>query len=123
VICGADVLVNAMVAGSGDKVVFEAGALGRPVVVSNPAFRDLLADLPLDLSFPEGEASILSERLHTIANADAATLHDVTQTLRGRVEREHSLDHWADAVVQIAETLVARRRRWSLPWRRGERRR
>ena len=123
VICGADVLVNAMVAGSGDKVVFEAAVLGRPVVVSNPAFRDLLADLPLDLTFPEGEASILAERLHTIANADAATLQDVTRTLRDRVQREHSLEHWADAVVQIAETLIARRRRWSLLWRRGERRR
>jgi glycosyltransferase involved in cell wall biosynthesis len=119
VICGADVLVNAMVAGSGDKVVFEAAALGRPVVVSNPAFRDLLAGLPLDLTFPEGEASILAERLHTIANADAATLRETTETLRGRVEREHSLDHWADAVVRIAETLIARRRRWPLPWRRG----
>jgi glycosyltransferase involved in cell wall biosynthesis len=123
VICDADVLVNAMVAGSGDKVVFEAAALGRPIVVSNPAFRGLLADLPLDLTFPEGEASILAERLHTIANADAATLQEVTETLRGRVEREHSLEHWADAVVEIAESLVARRRRWSLPTRSGGRRR
>jgi glycosyltransferase involved in cell wall biosynthesis len=122
VICDADVLVNAMVAGSGDKVVFEAAALGRPVVVSNPAFRGLLADLPLDLTFPEGQASILAERLHTIANADAATIHEVTETLRGRVEREHSLEHWADAVVEIAERLVARRRPWSLSSRSGRRR-
>jgi glycosyltransferase involved in cell wall biosynthesis len=119
VVCGSDVLVNAMVAGSGDKVVFEAAALGRPVIVSNPAFGGLLRDLPLDLTFPDRSADALAERLQAVAAANASTIRTVTDALRSRVVAEHSIDHWADAVVGIAEALTASRRR--APWMRGPR--
>jgi glycosyltransferase involved in cell wall biosynthesis len=114
VVCACDVLVNAMVAGSGDKVVFEAAALGRPVVVSNPAFGSFLRDVPLALTFAEENADALAERLRAVAAANAATIRSVTDTLSARVAAEHSLDHWADSVVAIAEELaVARRARRS----------
>jgi glycosyltransferase involved in cell wall biosynthesis len=110
-ICWADVLVNAMVAGSGDKVVFEAASLGRAVIVSNPGFRELLEDLPLDLTFPEGDAVTLGERLRALATAEPATVRAATATVRDRVAAEHSLDHWADGILVVARGLIGRRRR------------
>jgi glycosyltransferase involved in cell wall biosynthesis len=99
VIAEHDVLVNAMVGGSGDKVVFEAAALGRPVVVSNPAFAGFLQGLPLPLTFTEGDHGELAERIQTLAATDTETWIATTKELRVRVERDHSLGHWADAVM------------------------
>jgi glycosyltransferase involved in cell wall biosynthesis len=110
VICGSDVLVNAMVAGSGDKVVFEAAALGRPVIVSNPSFAQLLEGLPLAAAFPERDHLALAERLAEVASAGPAVVASTTSQLRARVERDHSLDHWADEVVSLVERLRARPR-------------
>ena len=107
----ADVLVNAMVAGSGDKVVFEAASLGRPVIASNPGFAELLRDAPLDLTFPEGDADALADRLRSIGSTQPSAIREMARTLRRRIEAEHSLDHWADAVVRLGEALAARRRR------------
>jgi glycosyltransferase involved in cell wall biosynthesis len=109
VVCWSDVLVNAMVAGSGDKVVFEAAALRRPVLVSNPAFAGLLGELPIDLSFPEGDADALAARLAELADAPPPVLRRATDDLRARVTARHSLDHWADAVVAVVEELAGGR--------------
>jgi glycosyltransferase involved in cell wall biosynthesis len=95
----ADALVNAMVAGSGDKVVFEAAALGRPVLVSNPAFHGLLRDLPIQLTYREGDDRALAARIAELASAEPASWSVTVKELRSRVEREHSLDHWADGVA------------------------
>lgn len=99
----ADVLVNAMVAGSGDKVVFEAAALGRPVLVSNPAFGDLLGELPLTLRFPPGDHRALAGRIGELGSAGDDARLAVAKELRARVERDHSLGHWADAVRAAAK--------------------
>jgi glycosyltransferase involved in cell wall biosynthesis len=96
-----DVLVNAMVAGSGDKVVFEAAAMGRPVIVSNPAFAGLLQGLPLPLTFGEKDHGKLAERILLLSSAESETWTATAKELRVRVERDHSLDHWADAVADV----------------------
>ena len=105
VIRSADVLVSAMVSGSGDKVVFEAMAAGRLPLVSNAAFGSLLADLPLDLTFERDDEGELAERIVTLAATDVAVIEDARRSLRGRVEADHSLGGWADKVVAIAEDL------------------
>jgi glycosyltransferase involved in cell wall biosynthesis len=99
VIAQHDVLVNAMVAGSGDKVVFEAAALGRPVLVSNPAFAGFLHGVPVPLTFGEGDHLGLAERIQALAASDTEAWMAMTKELRVRVERDHSLGHWADAVA------------------------
>lgn len=105
VIREADVLINAMVAGSGDKVVFEAMALGRPVLVSNPAFAPMFRDLALDLAFDRGNEAELASRMVAVATADPQTLADLTDVLRDRVVEQHSMDRWARAVLDYAEDL------------------
>ena len=99
----ADVLVNDMVAGSGDKVVFEAAALGRPVLVSNPSFAGLLDDLPISARFPPRDDRSLAERIVAFAAVDEATRQATAKELRIRVERDHSVGHWADSVRAVAE--------------------
>ena len=99
VLSGAHVLVNAMRSGSGDKVVFEAMAAGRPVVVSNPCFRELLAGAEPDPFFPPDDSRALAERIRALGSLDAEELARLGVSLRERVVRSHSLGGWADAVV------------------------
>ena len=103
-IAEADVLVNDMVEGSGDKVVFEAAAVGRPVLVSNPAFSELLEDLPIRARFPAGDHRALADRIVAIAAADDQARETTAKELRGRVERDHSVEHWAGAVARALES-------------------
>ena len=102
-IADADALVNDMVAGSGDKVVFEAAAVGRPVLVSNPAFSELLEDLPIPGRFPAGDHRTLADRIVAIAAADDEARESTAKELRARVERDHSVGHWAGAIARAVE--------------------
>jgi glycosyltransferase involved in cell wall biosynthesis len=99
------ILLNAMVAGSGDKVVFEAMAMERLVIASNPAFSQLLGGLQLDLTFPQGDASALADRIDRAASSAPSTRRAVGDALRARVASDHSIGHWADSVLAIARSL------------------
>ena len=88
----ADVLVNATHGASADKVVYEALAACTPVVAASPVFDRLL---PSELWFTDGDPAGLAAAVRTAA----ALPVDERRRLRARVEAEHSVDHWADAVV------------------------
>jgi glycosyltransferase involved in cell wall biosynthesis len=98
-------LLNAMVSGSGDKVVFEAMALGRPALVANPAFAPLLAGLPVDLSFDRTDESDLASSIRRLADAGSDPLVETLRELRLRVELGHSLEGWADRVMGLAGAM------------------
>ncbi|HEV2592767.1 MAG TPA: glycosyltransferase family 4 protein [Gaiellaceae bacterium] len=90
-----DVLVNAAAEGSLDKVVFEACASCVPVLASNPGFASLL---PEELRFERGNVEQLAQKLTALAALDREALgHE----LRARVQREHSVEHWADAMLGL----------------------
>jgi glycosyltransferase involved in cell wall biosynthesis len=91
-----DVLVNNMREGALDKVVYEAAATCMPVIASNAGFADVL---PEELRFRRDDADDLAERLRALAVADRAA---IGSGLRARVEARHSVDHWADAVLEVA---------------------
>jgi len=105
----ADALLSTTVDGSGDKAVFEAMAAGRPVVASNPAFAELLGDLPLRLMFPTGDVSALGERLSALALAERAPIVETGSVLSQRAAAGHSHAHWADAVLDEVDRLAKRR--------------
>jgi glycosyltransferase involved in cell wall biosynthesis len=88
----ADVLVNATHGASADKVVFEALAACTPVVAASPVFDRLL---PPALRFTDGDPTGLASAVRAAAALPAGE----RQALRARVGAEHSVDHWADAVV------------------------
>jgi glycosyltransferase involved in cell wall biosynthesis len=97
----ADVLVNDMMAGASDKVVFEAASSCLPVAASNPVFDDLL---PPELRFPRGDAAALAAVLEHVRTADPDRLG---HQLRDRVVAGHSVTHWAEELLRVARQVDA----------------
>ena len=99
----ADVLVSAtQPEGSEtlDKVVYEAGAAGVPVLSSNVALDDFLGGLPVRLRFARRDPTDLSRALLEIDAAGPEVRSEVGEELRRRVEAGHSVESWADAVLR-----------------------
>jgi glycosyltransferase involved in cell wall biosynthesis len=93
--------------GSLDKAVLEAAACGLPPIVCTPAFRALFGDAWPDLSFAPGDAPALAERLAGWLDRSPAERGSLTRTLWAAIERSHSVDHWADAVIGMIERRLA----------------
>jgi glycosyltransferase involved in cell wall biosynthesis len=104
----ADLLLNATARGSGDKVVFEAAALGTPALVSNPAFAPLLQGLDVDLMFGEDDPEDLADHLVAYRDASLEAKRSAALELRRRTEVGHSLDHWASRVVGLLRNEAKR---------------
>jgi glycosyltransferase involved in cell wall biosynthesis len=92
----ADALVNNMQAGATDKAVYEAAATCLPVLASNPALDGFL---PAELRFERDDPEGLAARIQSLASVDRAGLG---RELRDRVERDHSVEGWADRIVGLA---------------------
>ena len=88
----ADAVVNATRGNSADKVVYEAAAACLPVFAASPVFDSLLPDA---LRFEADDPGSLAERIRTYDGED-------TREIRARVERGHSVEHWADRVLEEA---------------------
>ncbi len=88
-----------------DKVVYEASACAVPVIASNPVLAEYLRDLPLRLDFRPGDADDLARALREFGAASAATREQVGLELRRRVESGHSVDTWADRVVDVVREV------------------
>jgi glycosyltransferase involved in cell wall biosynthesis len=100
-LAAADGLLNTTVDGSGDKVVFEAMAIGRPVVVANRAMAGLISMRP-ELS-PAADADALANRIAALAEMPRDERAAVGRELRERVVHDHSLGHWARSVATICQ--------------------
>jgi glycosyltransferase involved in cell wall biosynthesis len=94
----ADALVNNMRAGAPDKVVYEAAASCLPVLASNPVFDELFGELPL--SFARDDPAALAERLRWLASLPVGERAEIGRTLRERVVARHSVESWADGVLE-----------------------
>jgi len=92
--------------GSLDKAVLEALATGLPAVVCNPAFRDLLGGHWPAMSFEPGDATALAQRLDDWLTRSPSERRTVTDGLRARIAQSHSVDRWADAVVEMIARQV-----------------
>jgi glycosyltransferase involved in cell wall biosynthesis len=97
----ADVLVNNMRAGAPDKVVYEACGSCLPVLVSNPSFDELFADVEAPLRFARERPEDLAERLRSFAALDDAERARIGAQLRERAVARHSVDAWARSVVAL----------------------
>ena len=88
----ADAVVNATHGNAADKVVYEAAAACLPVFAASPVFDTLL---PEQLRFDAGNAASLAECIRAYTGGAGPQL-------RARVAAEHSADHWAERVLEIA---------------------
>lgn len=95
----ADALVNNMRSGAPDKVVYEAAASCVPVFASNEVFDGLL---PEELRFSRDRPEELAARLEAFAALPAEERERLGRELRDRVAREHSVESWAEGVLQAA---------------------
>ena len=91
-----DALVNDMREGATDKVVYEAAATCMPVLASNPAFDTLL---PPELRFAHGDVAGLADAIGGLVDADR---NAIGRALREIVVREHSVEAWAQRVVDLS---------------------
>jgi hypothetical protein len=72
--------------------VYEAAAACLPVFAASPVFDGLLPD---GLRFDAGDPSTLAEKVAGYAGGAG-------RELRARVETGHSVDHWAERVLEAA---------------------
>ena len=94
-----DALVNNMRAGAVDKVVYEAGASCLPVLASNPVFDGLLQP---GQRFEREDVTSLAERIRAFAALSPAERAALGARLRERVRDGHSVETWAQGVVEAA---------------------
>jgi glycosyltransferase involved in cell wall biosynthesis len=90
----ADALVSGT-RGGADKVVLEAGAACVPAFSPAPAFADLL---PAPLHWEHDLAASLGQFIALTP----AERHALGRELSARVREQHSLDRWADQIVEAA---------------------
>lgn len=88
----ADAVLNATRGNSADKVVYEAAAACLPVFAASPVFDTLL---PERLRFHGDFPSSLAEKVRDYSGGAG-------RDLRARVEAEHSVERWADRVLEAA---------------------
>ncbi len=102
ILARADVLVNNMRAGAPDKVVYEAGASCLPILASNPVFDELVDGLSPQLLFPREDPGELAARLHDLAALRPQQRAELGRALRERVAARHSVEAWADRILEVA---------------------
>jgi glycosyltransferase involved in cell wall biosynthesis len=99
----ADCLVNNMEAGAPDKIVYEAGASCLPVIASNPVFDRLLDGLLVPLDFRRDNAEELAARIERLAMMTPSQRASIGRVLRERVAAGHSVQHWAEQILEVAQ--------------------
>jgi glycosyltransferase involved in cell wall biosynthesis len=98
--------VNMTPTGSGDKVVWESMACGRPCLVANEGFRETLGNYADSLLYACGEPEQLAERLKWVLSLSRPERLVMGMYLRGRVESMHGLDRLAQNLVNIFESAI-----------------
>jgi glycosyltransferase involved in cell wall biosynthesis len=96
--------LNVSQTNSMDKTVLEALASGCPVLTSNPAFRELLADYP-DCIIRDDRPEAIAAQVRTLfaRRADLAP-----EKMRALIVGHHDLHLYADRVMEHLNALVAR---------------
>ena len=98
-------LVNMTPTGSGDKVVWEAMACGRPCLAANEGFRETMGRWSDLLLFRYNKPSDLAGKLEILLNMGYKQLQEMSTELRQKVIEEHSLTKLAKKLVALFETL------------------
>jgi len=97
-----DALVNNMRAGALDKVVYEAAGAGLPVIVASAGFDPLVAGTDPSLRFVQDDPDSIADRIRGLVAAGPERRHALGAELRLRVERDHSVERWANRVLEAA---------------------
>jgi len=103
-----DLFVNTSRTGSVDKSVLEAMACEKPVLTSNEAFEDILADYAESLLFQSENPEELAGKIDSLLQMDKQEREKLGASLRNIVDRNHSIDRLTDRLVAIFEAYRGR---------------
>ena len=104
------VVVNMTPTGSGDKVVWEAMACGRPCIVANEGFTETLGRYADPCLYAYGDSEQLAARLKWLLSVPQSERVEMGRYFRQQVESMHSLDRLAQNLVNILESASASKR-------------
>ncbi|MDX6487299.1 MAG: hypothetical protein QOF43_2452, partial [Gaiellaceae bacterium] len=68
----------------------------------NPGFASLVEGIEPPLRFPQDDAQALADRIRALVEAGSEARAGIGRELRARVERDHSVDRWAERVLEAA---------------------
>lgn len=100
--------VNLCPSGALDKAPLEAMACGKPSLIANEGFRDVLRDWAPRLLFRHGDPRDLADKIAWLLDLDEETRQRIGQELRQRVLEAHSLERLADRLVEIFDEVRCR---------------
>jgi glycosyltransferase involved in cell wall biosynthesis len=89
---------------SPDKIVLEACSSCRPVLASQQTFDRLFAGIEPSLAFERGRPETFAERIEALALLDDEERYNLGRELRERVSRQHSVETWASAILELVRT-------------------
>jgi len=98
-----DLFVSTSQTGSADKTTLEAMACGKPVLTSNEAFAEVLADYADLLLFPPQDPAELSKKIESLLQRGEKKRAQLGISLREIVDRDHSVEHLMDRLVAVFE--------------------
>jgi len=98
------VYVNMTPTGSGDKVVWEAMACGRPCIVANEGFKETLGEYAARLVYCYSSPEELAERLEWVLSLSNGKRACIGTYLRQQVAMMHSLEQLAGRLVDVFRT-------------------
>ena len=103
-----NIFVNTSRTGSMDKAVLEAMACGKPVLTSNEAFKEILADYAELLLFLPGDPVALAEKIIHILGMNENRRKELGQNMREIVSKEHSIQNLTEKLVEIFESVTGK---------------
>ncbi|MGH7965339.1 MAG: glycosyltransferase family 4 protein [Candidatus Binatia bacterium] len=93
--------VNLCPTGALDKAALEAMACGKPSLVANEGFREVLGRWTDRLLFEHGNATDLVQRIEQLLRMDSAALRTMGTDLRRNVVAHHSLERLAERLTGL----------------------
>jgi glycosyltransferase involved in cell wall biosynthesis len=95
--------VNMTPKGFGDKVALEAMACGKPSLVANEGFKEMLGKFENRLLFRFGDAEHLAEKLAGILELSKTDREEIGNYLAQQINRCHSISHLATVIVELLD--------------------
>jgi len=101
--------VNLTPTGSGDKVVWEAMACGRPCVAANEGFRETMGEYAEKLLFQYRDYVDLTQKLKDLLLLDQQEQYEIGLYLHDRVLTAHSLNSLTEKIVLVLKDISKNR--------------
>jgi len=101
-----DLFVNTSQTGSMDKAVLEAMACGKPVLTSNEAFTEVLADYADLLLFAPERPEELAEKIIYILRMNGEKRKALCRNMGEIIKKEHSVHNLTEKLMEVFKSAV-----------------